>query len=90
MFGRLVSLAALALFLGCATTAAQPGGPKQDEKVAVGPKKKKNCRKELVTGSRLPQYVCTGDPAPHNVSSMDQQELRDRASRGGSPTSQRR
>ena len=86
MFARIVSLAAVALFLGCATT-SEPGGPKNDDQVAVvGPKKKKHCKKELVTGSRLPQYVCSGDPTPHNLSSMDQQELRDRISRGGAPT----
>ena len=89
MFARIVSLAAVVLFLGCATTSSEPGGPKQDGQVAVGPKKKKNCRKELITGSRVPQYVCAGDPTPHNVSSMDQQELRDRITRGGSPTSNR-
>ena len=86
MITRLVSMAALALFIGCATT-AQTGGEKQEETAGLSPKKKqKRCVKELLTGSRLPVLVCEGDPNPHNLVQVEQQELRDRITRGGSPT----
>ncbi len=78
LFLRLFSASALALLLGCATTAETAAGASKDK-----PKTERRCWRARVTGSHLTKTYCEGEAPP--VGTMSGEEFTNERLRGVHP-----
>lgn len=87
---RIAGAGMIAIFLGCATTSSETTSVTTETASAQGPKKKRrNCREQVITGSRIRKKVCDGDANADNVGEVDKQTWGNEQKRVARPAIQR-